>query len=368
MPFNRLKLTSLLLKASLIGAGLALMIQGVTSAQPSTVQTKPPGNGPSRWQHESPVVFVAYTPDGKHVLTATYEGTIRKWNAASGKEELEIEKGIKFNHSDVRCRVAALSPNGKLLAVATYASVVNLYDVATGRLLRQIKTADDQMSGASSLVFAPNSRSVFTGRFLGRAVSNWDVASGKELRRLGDKVEGPFLFTFGTLSVSRDGKVVASVVSDPKGDERVGPYVRRWNVTTGKELSPAKGGAGVVVFSNDGKTVARVDVKNGLIRLWDLEADKELRSLEGTGTVSVFSRDGKLLAGRDAQRVLCVWDVQTGKVLRKFGEPASRPLNRRADVIAFSADAKRLVTGVGIEVRQWDVASGKELGLAVNQK
>jgi hypothetical protein len=36
--------------------------------------------------------------------------------------------------------------------------------------------------------------------------------------------------------------------------------------------------------------------------------------------------------------------------------------------MAFSADGKRLVTGVGTEVRQWDVSSGKELGQPAEKK
>jgi WD40 repeat protein len=320
-----------------------------------------------RWQHESSIVFVAFTQDGKHVLTATYEGTIRKWDAASGKVVQEIEKGIKTNRNDVRCRVAALSPDGKLLAVATYASYVNVYNVATGKPVRQIKTADDQLSGASAVLFTPNSKSVLTGRLQGRVLSQWDATSGKELRKFGDEVKGFPVFEFGTLSISADGKVVASIAAEVKDGRKVGSSIRRWDLASGKELSMVKPGEGAVVFSTDGKTAALGDPKTGSIRLWDLEADKEVRELEGAGSARVFSRDGKLLAGRDNERILCVWDVQAGKVLRKIGEPAARPLSARADVIAFSADGKRIMTGVGTEVQQWDVGTGKEI-LPAEQK
>ena len=349
---TRLTPGSVLFRAALIGAGLTLLIQ-TAQAQ------KADPTGPSRWQHESPVVFVAYTPDGKHVLTATYEGAIRKWDATSGKVALEIEKGIKFNKADVRCRVAALSPDGKLLAVATYASYVNIYNVATGKPVRQIKTADDQLSGASAVLFAPDSKSVITSRLQGRVVSQWDAVSGKELRKVGEEPKGTPTFQFGALAISPDGKVVASAD---------GRSVRRWDLTTGKELAPFKGGAGAFIVAGDGKTAVWDYTRDGLIRLWDLEKDEELRQLEGAGTAQVFSRDSKLLAGRDHDRVLCVWDVQAGKVLRKIGEATKRPLNARADVMAFSADGKRLVTGVGTEVRQWDVGSGKELGQPAEKK
>jgi WD40 repeat protein len=353
--------------AALIGTATWVLIETAARGQPAVAQPV----GATRWQHDGPVVFVAYTPDSKYVLTATYEGAIRKWEAASGKEVLQIEKGIKAVPFDVRCRVAALSPDGKTLAVATYASSLNLYQVATGKPLRQIQTGEDQMSGASAVAFAPNSKSVITSRFQGRAVSQWEVASGKELRRLGDPVKGNFVFEFGSVAISANGKVVASAISEYQGGQRVGTTVRRWDVATGKVLASARGGGeGRIVFAGDGKTAAWGNGKTNVIRLWDLEADKELRSLEGTGQARVFSPDGKLLAGRDSDRVLCLWDVETGKLLRRLGgAPANLPvLNARADVAAFSVDGKRLVTGLGSDVQQWDVKSGKEIDPAAGKK
>lgn len=348
------------MKTKFLVSTLAMLsFHWMTAAQTASAQGKQSGS--SRWQHDGPVVFVAYTPDGKQVLTATYEGALRKWDAATGKSQV-IEKGIKGGSTtDVRCRVAALSPDGKTLAVATYASMVNVYSVGTGKKLRQLKTADDQLSGAGAVAFSPDSKTLLTGRLQGRSVSQWDLATGKELRKFGD-AKGQPAFEFGTLGMAAGGKIVLSIGGDFQGAQRVGLLVRRWELA-GKELSPVKGGGdGSVVLAADGKTAAWNSAKAGTIRLWDLEADKEILQLEGGGTVRVFSKDSKLLVGRDSERVLCLWDVQTGKVHRKIGEPSSRPINFRADVVAISADGKRLATGVGDEVRQWDTVSGTELG------
>ena len=337
--------------------------------EPRASGQQPPA-GATLWRHEGAVLFVAFTPDGKHIITATYEGAIRKWDAVSGKNVLQIERPINQQPGglDVRCRAAALSPDGKTLAVLTYASALSLYNVATGKPFRHIKTGDDQMSGASAVAFVPGGKSVATSRSQGREVTYWDLASGTE-RKFGDPVKGPATFGFSTLSISSNGTILASAVNEFQGGQRVGTSVRRWRLPGGKELAPAKGGdAGSVVLAPDGKTAVWGNWKTNTLRLWDLDSDKEIRKLEGTGTAYTFSADGKLLAGRDTERVLCVWDVQTGKEPRRLGKPASRPLSSRADVAAFSANGKRLVTGVGTEVRQWDIVSGKEIGPAAGKE
>ncbi len=167
-----------------------------TEASGQAKQTAPAAKSASLLRHDGTVVFVAYTPDGKQIITITYEGAIRKWDAASGKEVQQIEKAINAPGAmfDTRCRVAALSPDGKTLAVATYASVVNLYNVTSGKPIRQVKTGDDQMSGAGGIGFAADSKSIFTNRFHGREVTHWDLANGKELHKFGEALKGFNLF------------------------------------------------------------------------------------------------------------------------------------------------------------------------------
>ncbi len=334
----------------------------------------PAATSPTLRQHDGAVVFVAYTPDGKHILTSIYEGAIRKWDAASGKELQLIEKAIKLDGStpDVRCRAAALSPDGKYLGVLSYASTLNIYTVATGKAYGQIVTGEDQLSGAFAVAFAADGKSVATSRFQGRAVTQWDLIKGKPIQKFGDDTKPKGVVLAGRSALAFGDKVLASETVELKNGQAAGVSVRRWNLETGKELSPAQGpvgGTNSVVFASDGKTAAWGNAGAGTIWLWDLAADKELKKLEGTGHARVFSTDGKFLAGRDTDRVVCVWDTARGKVLRKYGDkPVNLPLNARADVLAFSADGKKLVAGLGPEVRQWDVASGMEIGQLGNPK
>jgi WD40 repeat protein len=96
-----------------------------------------------------------------------------------------------------------------------------------------------------------------------------------------------------------------------------------------------------------------------VIRLWDPLTGKERRQILGPdkGVEAVaFSPDGKLLAGAGQDGVVYLWDAVTGQeVCRLEGH------KRAACALAFSAKGNVLAVGDAMDIRLWDVASGKLL-------
>jgi RNA polymerase sigma factor (sigma-70 family) len=315
--------------------------------------------GSVRLRHRGPVLAVAFSRDGQMLITGGGPGDhlVHLWDVNTGREIRSLPGHVW------RVNAVALSPDGRTLASG--GADVILSDLRTGKELRRLKGDDREIQ---ALAFAPDGKTLASTSRASRevdrksggpprkqlppAISLWDVASGKELRRLAGH-QGDAL----ALAFSPDGKRLAS-----GGEDRT---IRLWHTATGKEVRRLRGHQTAVsslAFSPDGKTLASGGSwGDPHVRLWAAATGKELRRFKAHPTMIaslVFTRDGKALATGGDDPFVRLWDAATGKELRRFAGH-----QKEVASLAISPDGKTLASGGSQDqtVRLWDVATGREL-------
>jgi len=260
--------------------------------------------------HLGDVETVAFSPDGRLLVSGGCDNTVRVWNPQTA-ECLRCLKG----HTGW---VTALtfSPDGRLLASGDGNGIIRIWNPYSGRCLRAFKAYDCDVTALS---FSPDEKSLASGGYIStKCISErgdeevvsmsylclWDPRSGKRLQ-----ITGVHKNPINALAFSPNGEYLAG---------SVGEDICIWNIHKGrcKQMRLLQGHQNIVttiLFTLNGRVLVSGSWDT-TIRMWDPYSGKCLRVLE-EHTAQVWalavSADGDMFASGDNRGFgeVIIWGV-----------------------------------------------------------
>jgi len=306
--------------------------------------------------HMALIRDIVFTPDGKQLVSASDDKTIRVWDVATGKT-VRMIRGESAPGDSGKIFAMALSPDGKWLAAGGWlggtseeSRAIRIFDFASGRLVTLLHGHTDVVFG---LAFSPDGRRLISASADKTAII-WNLTARVAEHTLAGHRE--FIFAVGFTPDS------ARVVTGSDDHD-----LRLWSVANGKEIRKMSGHGDkvrTVAFAPDG-TIATGDW-SGEIRTWNGKtgAFRKVLAKQPTEVGSLsFSPDGsKLLSSiskssADANPYGAnVFDAATGRELVAYREHHNIVL-----ATATSPDGRWAATGGGAnnEIHIWDLESGQ---------
>ena len=286
-----------------------------------------------RLGHGDDVFQAVYHPDGRSILTASYDRTSKLWDAATGRSALSREHPQRVTQ-------CAFSRDGRR-SLTVNGNEARVRDEATGVVL--VLKHEGSVTHA---VFSPDAGRVATCGS-DQSARIWDAASGALVR--------PPLIHHARVNMaafSADGRVLVTACDDRTA--------RSWDLAAGLRPSASfrhGSRAEWAALSTDGGRLLTMGWA-GDCRLWDVAtgaltapALRQDSPVQDGG----FNFDGRLVVTMDGRGVARVWDADTGRVLATLADDA--PAQRSSHAV-FDREGTHVLTFGGKDARLWEWRSG----------
>jgi cytochrome c len=299
--------------------------------------------------HGGMVRDIAVSADGRHVLTASFDYSVRLWNFGT-QENLKLLDA----HTGPVNAVLFLPGDKRALSAGKDGTVL-MWDLKTAQVLR---TFTGHTMHVMALALRPDGKTFASASWDG-TVRQWSFADGHELSRLKPQSD------VNTLTYGLDGDVLFTGHKDGK--------IRMWVAETGDYIDEFIGHEMAVtslVVSADGSRLLSAGI-DGSVRLWFPPDRKTMLALSGhDGPVyaTAFTAEGHLALSGGRDGLVNIWDLNSGRLLKSI-EAHDGPVWS----VAFSPDGRFAISSGSDEtVRIWHLETGDRIGpqaseLAMNE-
>ena len=297
--------------------------------------------------NDGPVNAIAYSRPTNQLAVAAGKN-IHIYDASTYKELT-----LFIGHTD-SVLALAFSPNGKLLVSGSSDKTVRLWETKTGKLRR---TREEHTAPVNTVAFSLNGKKFWSGSSKDDTIRSWFPRDGG---RMSSRITSRTDVTFITIASSNKGETVARVFNSMPIRCIIEISGNHWDVVSGHTDS-----VNVLTLYEGGKTFATGSMDK-TIQLWNIaDRNRPLYTFIGhTDAITAvdFSMNGKVLASGSADNTVRLWDVAAGQHLHTFtghtGEIGAVTFlgDKTLSGTAFAKD-KALVSGCSDgKVFIWDMA------------
>jgi WD40 repeat protein/serine/threonine protein kinase len=279
--------------------------------------------------HDKEVKSVAFSRDGRLIVSGGMDGKLRVWEVATGRC-LQAVPGHKHRVTSV-----AFSGDASKMLSGSWDNTLGLWDTASGQHLRTFQGHSDRVN---VVTFSPDNTQILSGSW-DRSVRLWEAATGRCIRELDGHTREVIAVAF-----SPQGQHVVSGSEDKT--------LRLWEVATGRCLRTIEGHGhwvNAVAFSPEGGAILSGS-EDKTLRLWEAATGRCLRIFEGhsKGVTSIaLSRDGEYAFTGSEDETLRLWrpaDGQCISVLHADGPVLS---------VGLSPDTTLALAAQGSSIQIW---------------
>lgn len=289
--------------------------------------------------HIASVNACTVTPDGRRIVSASADNTLKIWDIVSGAPLVSLQ-----GHTS-QVNACAVTPDGRLIVSVSTDRILKIWDIDSGLLLASLR---GHFYAVGACAVAPDGRHVVSASD-DQSVGVWDILTGKLLASL----QGHTSWVT-TCAVTPDGRRVISASQDQT--------LKIWDLFSGQLLASLEGHTDSVtacaVTSDGSRIISASD--DGTLRVWDLFSGKFLASLEGHDlgiAACAITPDGRRAISASHDKTLKIWDLTSGQLLASLQGHTDSVI-----ACAVTSDGQRVVSASWDQtLKVWDLTSSQLL-------